>query len=76
MRVLLPVVRPFLKSPEQGAATSVYLASSPEVDGVTGRYFVNRRARDSSPASRDVALAARLWEVSAQLVGLPGAVHF
>ena len=70
MRLLLPVVRPFLKSPEQGAATSVYLASSPEVEGVTGRYFVDRRAKDSSRASRDAALAARLWERSAQLTGV------
>ncbi len=70
MRLLLPVVRPFLKSPERGAATSVYLASSPEVEGVTGRYFVNRQAKDSSPASRDTALAARLWGVSAQLTGV------
>ena len=70
MRLLLPVVRPMLKSPQQGAETSVYLASSPEVEGVTGRYFVNRRSRESSTASRDTALAARLWERSAELTGV------
>ena len=68
MRLLLPLVRPFLKSPEKGAETSVYLSSSPEVDGVTGRYFANRRPKASSRASYDTATAARLWEVSTALV--------
>ena len=71
MRVMLPVVRPFMKSPDAGAATSVYLASSPEVGDVTGRYFVDRRPRSSSRASQDAAAAAWLWDVSAALVGLP-----
>ena len=70
MRVMLPLVRPFLKSPERGAATSVYLASSAEVEEVSGRYFANRPAKESSSASRDTALAARLWDVSAQLTGV------
>ena len=48
MRLLVPVIRPFLKSPEQGAETSVYLASSPEVEGVTGRYFANSKPKASS----------------------------
>jgi len=68
-RVLVPLVRPFMKSPEQGAATSIYLASSPEVEGVSGRYFANRRPQRSSRASYDVQTAARLWEVSADLTG-------
>ena len=46
MRLMLPVVRPFMKSPERGAETSVYLASSPEVEGVSGRYFAGRQAED------------------------------
>lgn len=70
MRLLLPVVRPFLKSPEQGAATSVHLASAPELTGVTGSYFANRQPKKSSPRSYDVDVARRLWDVSAQLVGL------
>jgi NAD(P)-dependent dehydrogenase (short-subunit alcohol dehydrogenase family) len=65
----LRLARPFMKSPEQGATTSVYLASSPEVEGVTGAYFVDCRPRRSSPASYDEAVAARLWEVSEQLTG-------
>ena len=70
MRVMLPVIRPFMKSPEKGAETSVHLASAPEVEGVTGQYFVNRRATSSAKASYDTAVAARLWQVSAELVGL------
>lgn len=70
MRLILPVVRPFMKSPERGAATSVHLASSPDVEGVTGRYFANSRPKASSRASQDAAAAARLWDVSAELVGL------
>ena len=70
MRLLLPVVRPFLKSPEQGAATSVHLASASDLSGVTGTYFANKQPRKSSPRSYDVDVARRLWDVSAQLVGL------
>ncbi|TCN29255.1 resolvase-like protein [Kribbella orskensis] len=63
-RVLMPLARLFMKTPEQGAATSVYLASSLEVEGVTGRYFANRKPRQSSKASYDEPAAARLWQVS------------
>ncbi len=68
MRLMLPVVRPFMKSPEQGAATSVHLASSPDVAEVSGRYFVNSEAKRSSARSYDETTAARLWQVSAELV--------
>ena len=68
-KVLIPLLRPFMKTPERGAATSVYLASSPEVEGVTGRYFVNRQPKTSNRASYDTATAARLWQVSSDLVG-------
>jgi NAD(P)-dependent dehydrogenase (short-subunit alcohol dehydrogenase family) len=70
-KILVSIVRPLMKSPEQGAATSVYLASSPDVEGVTGRYFANRKAKTSSRASYDAAAAGRLWRVSAELVGVP-----
>ncbi|MFB0516803.1 MAG: SDR family oxidoreductase [Candidatus Neomarinimicrobiota bacterium] len=62
--------RPFMKSPQQGAATSIYLASSQEVAGVTGKYFANQRAKKSSRASYDQETARRLWEVSKQLAGI------
>ena len=70
MRLMLPVIRPFLKSPDKGAATSVYLASSPEVQEATGQYFTKQKANRSSTASYDATAAARLWDVSATLVGL------
>ena len=57
-------------SPEQGAETIIYLATSPEVEGVTGQYFVKRRAVRSSHASYDVHAAQRLWQASTELVGL------
>ena len=48
MRLVLPLVRPFMKTPDQGAATPIYLASSPEVDGVSGAYFAHQRTKKSS----------------------------
>jgi len=70
IRILSRLARPFLRSPASGAATSVYLASSPEVATVSGQYFSGRRARRSSKASYDGAVAARLWGVSERLAGL------
>ena len=69
MRLMLPVVRPFMKTPERGAATSIHVASSPAVAGVTGRYFANNRQKQSAKATYDRDLAARLWDASAELVG-------
>jgi NAD(P)-dependent dehydrogenase (short-subunit alcohol dehydrogenase family) len=64
------VIAPLLRTPEKGAATLVYLASSPEVAGVSGEYFKDCRVARSSRAARDEAAARRLWEVSAQMTGL------
>ena len=75
IKALLPLVRPFLKTPAAGAATTIYLASATAVDGVTGRYFANRKPKTSSKASYDTAAAARLWQVSADLVGLTAATE-
>lgn len=72
---LVRLMRPFMRSPERGADTSVYLASSPDVAGVSGRYFVDRKPKSSSKASYDTTGAARLWQVSAELVGLPVVRH-
>ena len=57
-------------SPEEGAKTSIYLASSPDVEGVTGKYFVKSIPVRSAPITYDEALQRRLWEESARLVGL------
>ena len=71
-RVLVPFLRPLMKTPQQGAATSIHLASSPALDGVTGTYFANCRPQASSKASHDQSAAGRLWRVSARLVGVDG----
>ena len=68
---IIAVMRLFMKKPEQGAETSVYLASSPDAKEFTGQYFANRTPKDSHKASYDRATTARLWQVSAELVGLP-----
>jgi NAD(P)-dependent dehydrogenase (short-subunit alcohol dehydrogenase family) len=68
-RAVIALVRPFFKTPEQGAQTSVYLATAPEVEGVSGKYFSNCRVHRSSKASHDAAAAARLWGVSAAMTG-------
>ena len=59
-----------LSSLEKGAATSIYLASSPKVEGISGKYFVKCRERQSSPESHDTTVASRLWQTSLQLTGL------
>ncbi len=64
------VAAPFFLSPEQGARTSVWLATSPEVAGATGGYYLKCRERTPAAPARDAAAAARLWEVSERLVGL------
>ncbi len=68
-----PLIRLMATSPEQGAATSIYLASSPEVTGITGGYFHKNKAIESAPVSYDSQIAQRLWEISAEMTGLqPG----
>jgi NAD(P)-dependent dehydrogenase (short-subunit alcohol dehydrogenase family) len=57
------------KKPEQGAETSVFLASSPAVEGVTGKYFSSKKETKSSAVSYDVAAQQHLWELSEQMVG-------
>src|SRR5438477_4509590 len=59
-------------SMKEAAKTSLYLAMSPQVEGVSGQYFVNQRAVQSSVASTDEAAAQRLWELSEELTGLQG----
>jgi retinol dehydrogenase 14 len=59
-----------MKTPVQGAATSIHLASAPDLAHVTGHYFANSTLKRSSKRSYDEATATRLWQVSANLVGL------
>jgi NAD(P)-dependent dehydrogenase (short-subunit alcohol dehydrogenase family) len=57
-------------TPEQGADNTVYLATSPDVEGISGKYFVKREAVSSSSLSYDEELARRLWEKSEKVTGL------
>jgi len=77
-RDLWPIARTAAKlvlffgiSPEEGAKTSIYLASSPDVEGVTGKYFVKSIPKRSTPISYNESLQQQLWEESAKLVNLP-----
>ena len=72
--MIVPFIRPFMRSPEQGAATSIHLASAPELSHVTGQYFADSKPIRSSKASHDHDVAARLWQVSAGLVGIEDGV--
>jgi retinol dehydrogenase 14 len=69
-RLFIPFLMHFMKAPAQGAATSIYLASAPDVEQVSGRYFADKKPKRSSERSYDEATAARLWRLSADLVGL------
>ena len=69
-RVIMPFAPLVMKTPERGALTSISLASSPEMEGVTGQFFANCRQRRSSRRSYDTDAARRLWSISAGLVGL------
>jgi len=69
LRVFLPLIRVFLKTPDKGAATAIYLASAPEAKGVTGEYFADCQPKTSSRSSYDTAAAARLWQISLDLTG-------
>jgi WW domain-containing oxidoreductase len=64
------VMRPFGKSIPQGAATTCYVATRPELVGVTGQYFSDCAVKEPSRLAQDDALAERLWEVSEKLTGL------
>jgi retinol dehydrogenase 14 len=63
----------FMISPQQGAATSIYLASSPEVEGVSGKYFVKKMPKRSSDTSCDEVAAKKLWDLSLKMTGLASA---
>jgi retinol dehydrogenase-12 len=69
---LLPLaLRPFFKTPAQGAETSLHVATAPELEAVNGRYFANSREHASTSAARDTGAALRLWNQSCEWVGVP-----
>jgi NAD(P)-dependent dehydrogenase (short-subunit alcohol dehydrogenase family) len=69
-KLITPLLRPFMLSPAQGAETSIFLATAPELAGVTGRYFAKRRELQPSRAASDAADARRLWQHSLELCGM------
>jgi len=68
-RLIWFLISPFLVSPKKGADTCIYLASSPKVESMTGKYFVKRKPIVPSGPSIDPDAAARLWEISEELTG-------
>jgi NAD(P)-dependent dehydrogenase (short-subunit alcohol dehydrogenase family) len=71
MGVVIPLIA---RSPEKGAATPIYLASSPEVQSITGKYFVDCKVTQPAPQAMDSDVAKKLWDVSADMVHLADTV--
>ena len=70
VRLVYPIIELRMISPEEGARTGVYLATSPDVEGVTGKFFIKEKAIASDPATYGDETARRLWEISAEMTGL------
>jgi hypothetical protein len=64
----LGLLKPMQRNPDQGALTSIYLASAPEVEGQTGKYFADCKAIPSDPVSYNKAVAEKLWQVSLEMI--------
>jgi retinol dehydrogenase-12 len=69
--LLARLLRPFFKSPEQGAATTLYVATAKELEAVSGQYFSNCKQATPKPWAEDDAEAARLWQLSCEMTGFP-----
>lgn len=74
MTLLFRLFKPFMRSPEQGADTIVYLAASSQVQGMTGKYLSDRKVMTSSEETYDESLRKKLWEASEELTGLKAQV--
>ena len=70
MTLLFRAFKPFMRSPEQGADTVIYLASSTDVEGMTGKYLSDRKLITASDMAYDEDLRKRLWNISEELTGL------
>lgn len=70
VKTVRPILKPFFKTPWQGAQTTIYLAVSPEVDDVSGQYYSDCHQKRPSPLAKDAELTRKLWEVSEELVKL------
>ncbi len=69
-RALTGILKRLFSTPEQGAQTSLYLATSPDLEGITGKYFDQRREKTTVPLSYDTAWQEQIWKISAALTGL------
>jgi NAD(P)-dependent dehydrogenase (short-subunit alcohol dehydrogenase family) len=70
MALFFRLGKPFMRSPEQGADTLIWLASSADVDGVSGKYFSDRKEIEAKDVAYDPSARRRLWEISEELTGL------
>ena len=70
MALFFRAAKPFMRRPEQGADTLIWLASSPDVKDVSGKYFSDRKEIEAKEIAHDPAARLRLWEISEELTGL------
>lgn len=68
MSLALKLISPIAKTADEGASTGIYLACSMEVEGVSGKYFVDKQAVNSDPISYNQEIAERLWNTSLELI--------
>lgn len=68
MSLVMKLISPIARTTEEGASTGIYLASSMEVENVSGKYFVDKQAADSDPVSYNQETAGRLWEISLEMI--------
>jgi NAD(P)-dependent dehydrogenase (short-subunit alcohol dehydrogenase family) len=71
-RFVMPLMRPFSLSPEKGAASQVFLCTSPDLEGVSGKHYSGTQEATLRPEAYNDEDADRLWELSTKLTGLPG----
>jgi NAD(P)-dependent dehydrogenase (short-subunit alcohol dehydrogenase family) len=69
-RIMFGMMKPFQLSPKEGAETSVYVASSPDVEGVTGKCFEKKEVTETSETSNNTELQKKLWDITLDLLGL------
>jgi NAD(P)-dependent dehydrogenase (short-subunit alcohol dehydrogenase family) len=69
-QLIWAIISPFFISPQKGADTGIYLASSSEVEGISGKYFVKRKEVTLSDSADDHDAAVRLWKISEELTGI------
>ena len=68
----MTILNPVSRSPQKGAGTLVWLATSPDVTNVSGGYFIDQQQRPPSPEAEDTETAGRLWEISERQCAVSG----